>query len=119
MLLIVSKSSNNIFFTRQRTRKMPALSTEIKEQRAFLIKEWSKYRNEQKIADAQLMDQLCHAQTKALNELRAESEELYQEAIQLDISFIPFYAKAPVATPPIEKYDSPDGEYHDISKKWE
>lgn len=92
---------------------------EIKEQRAALIKEWSRYRNEQKISDAQLMDKLCLAQTKALNELRAESEELYQEAIQPDISFIPFYAKAPVATPPIEKYDSPDGEYNDVSRKWE
>lgn len=98
---------------------MPALSTEIKEQRALLIKEWSKYRNEQKVADVQLMDQLFQAQTKALTELRAESEDLYQEAIQPDFSFIPFYAKAPVVTPPIEKYESPDGEYNDISRKWE
>lgn len=98
---------------------MPALSMEIKEQRAMLIKEWSKYRNEQKMADLQQLDQLYLAQTKALNELRAESEDLYQEAIQPDLSFIPFYAKAPVATPPMDKYDSPDGEYTDISKKWE
>lgn len=89
------------------------------EQRAALIKEWSKYRNEQKTMDVQLLDQLCLAQTRALDELRAESEELYQEAIQPDISFIPFYAKAPVATPPIEQYDSPDGEYFDVSRKWE
>lgn len=98
---------------------MPALSIEIKEQRAMLIKEWSKYRNEQKMADLQQLDQLYLSQTKALNELRAESEDLYQEAIQPDLSFIPFYAKAPVATPPMDKYDSPDGEYIDISKKWE
>uniref|UniRef100_A0A336M717 Large ribosomal subunit protein mL40 n=1 Tax=Culicoides sonorensis TaxID=179676 RepID=A0A336M717_CULSO len=104
---------------KQRARSLPPLSVEVREQRSNLIKEWSKYRNQEKVQDVQLMDQLVQAQQKALNELRLESEDLYQEAIQPDISFVPFFAKAPVATPPIENYDSPDGEYVDVSKKWE
>lgn len=38
---------------------------------------------------------------------------------QPDPQLIPFTAKGPVETPVIENYDSPDGEYLDISKKWD
>lgn len=65
------------------------------------------------------IDRLVQAQTKALDELRLESEELYQAAVQPDANMLPFKAKMVVATPPITDYDSPDGEYVDISKKWE
>lgn len=59
------------------------------------------------------------AQTKALDELRLESEELYQKALEPDTTMMPFKAQVVVATPPIENYESPDGEYIDASKKWE
>lgn len=59
------------------------------------------------------------SQQKALDELRLESEALYQEAVQPDMSMMPFTIKGPVATPPIEDYVSPDGEYIYESKKWE
>lgn len=95
------------------------MTSEIKDQRSDLIREWSIYKNKQKVTDLQLMDQVILSQKKALAELRLESEELYQEAIQPDISLIPFFSKGPVATPPIEKYESPDGEYNDISRKWD
>lgn len=65
------------------------------------------------------IDRLVQAQTKALDELRLESEELYQAAVQPDANMLPFKATMVVATPPITDYDSPDGEYVDISKKWE
>lgn len=69
--------------------------------------------------DVQLVDQIVAAQEKALQELRLESEDLYQEAIQQDISLVPYFAVGPVATPPITNYESPDGDYVDASKKWE
>lgn len=59
------------------------------------------------------------SQKKALEELRKESEELYQEAIQPDLSLTPISVTGPVNTPPIKGYVSPDGDYIDISKKWE
>lgn len=104
---------------KQRMRKLPELTVAVKEERANLIKEWSKFRNQQKMEDVRIIDQLVMAQEKALQELRLESEELYQEAIQPDLTLIPYFSVGPVATPPIEKYESPDGDYTDISKKWE
>lgn len=60
------------------------------------------------------------AQEKALLELRFESEALYAEAIQPDGGLLPFVCDGPVATPAqTGAYESPDGEYQDISKKWE
>lgn len=89
------------------------------ERRYQLQKRWTCYKNEQRLADFQIMDRLVQAQFKALEELRMESEELYQEAIQPDISLLPFKAKGPVSTPPIENYDSPDGDYIVEVKKWD
>lgn len=74
---------------------------------------------EQKLSDFKLIDKIILSQQKALSELKFESEELYQEAIQPDLYFRQFTATGPVNTPPIEKYDSPDGEYIDLSKKYE
>lgn len=74
---------------------------------------------QQKLNEYRIVDNLLLSQQKALQELRLESEELYQEAIQPDVQLLPFTAQGPVATPSIEKYDSPDGEYLNISKKWD
>ena len=37
---------------------------------------------------------------------------------QPDLQLIPYTVNGTYSTPPIKKYDSPDGEYVDISKKW-
>lgn len=102
-----------------RQRKLPELSAAVKEERAALIKEWSIYRNKLHAQNLQIIDNLVSAQQKALQELRAESEELYQEAVQPDATFLPYYAVGPVLTPPIKDYASPDGDYQDVSQKWE
>lgn len=62
---------------------MPAASAESLEARALLLKQWSKYKLEQRLADVRMLDRISFAQQKALDELRNESEELYQEAIQV------------------------------------
>lgn len=98
---------------------MAKLTEETKEYRALLEKNWSKYMHEEKLKTFHSIDRLVQAQAKALDELRLESEELYQAAVQPDATLLPFKAKMVVATPPITSYESPDGEYVDISKKWE
>lgn len=71
------------------------------------------------MADFQTIDRLVELQFKALEELRLESEELYQAAIQPDEKLVPFKTKGPVSTPPIKDYDSPDGDYLVEIKKWD
>ncbi|XP_058117648.1 large ribosomal subunit protein mL40-like [Anopheles ziemanni] len=103
----------------KRRRAKPSLTPELIEGRALLEKQWAKFKMQEKLADYQLFDRIMAAQTKALNELKLESEGLYQQAIQPDPALVPFGAEGPVATPPIKNYEQPDGEYIDVSKKWE
>ena len=98
---------------------MPQISEQEQERRSFLIKNWSAYRMEENLKDFKILDKLVNAQTKALQELRFESEELYQQAIQPDMDMIPFVAKGPVETPPIKGYTYIDGDYNDITKRYD
>lgn len=110
-----------VFFSdfRKRTRPPPKLAVDILEQRALLEKTWSRYKMQDKLRDFQQIDKVVMAQQKALQELRFESEQLYEAAVQLDVNLLPFQAQGPVATPPIDRYESPDGEYVNVSKKWD
>ncbi|XP_058445374.1 large ribosomal subunit protein mL40 [Malaya genurostris] len=103
----------------QRTRTISRISPEVLENRVLLEKQWAKFKMQEKLSDYQLIDRMLAAQTKALNELRLESEDLYQKAVQPDIDLVPLKMEGPVATPPISGYEMPDGEYIDISKKWD
>lgn len=102
-----------------RSRTLPTLSSEEDDYRAAILKEWTRYKYEQHLHEVQMIDRLLTAQMKALNELRDESEELYLEALQPDPTLIPFKTIGPVHTPPIENYDRPDGEYIDVTRKWD
>lgn len=74
---------------------------------------------EENLKDYKILDRVMDAQTKALQELRFESEELYQQAIQPDMGMIPFTAKGPVHTPPDKDYDYVDGDYNNITKLYD
>lgn len=102
-----------------RARKLPVILEQEQEQRAMLMKKWSHYRHDQNLNDFKILDRIVNAQTKALQELRFESEELYQQAIQPDIDMIPFVAKGPVNTPPLKDYVYVDGDYNDITKRYD
>ncbi|GAB0088271.1 mitochondrial ribosomal protein L40 [Sergentomyia squamirostris] len=104
---------------KERQRPATLLNPETLEERVLLQKEWARYKGKQKLANYQLIDQVMQAQSKALDELKLESEELYEAAIQPDPLLLPFKNRVLVSTPPIANYDSPDGEYIDVSKKWE
>lgn len=104
----------------QRTRTGVAIDAAVLEQRALLEKAWARHKQQEKLAQYQQLDRLIGAQEKALLELRYESEALHAEAIQPDFGLLPFVSDGPVATPAQSaNYDSPDGEYVDVSKKWE
>lgn len=64
-------------------RKIPPLSEEEADARILLQKKWNTYKTQQHLADVQALDSIMYSQQRALDELRAESEELYQEAIQV------------------------------------
>lgn len=72
---------------RQRLRHSPLLSAEEMESKSLLQKEWNIYKTRQYLADAQIIDSMIYSQQKALDELKKESEELYQEAIQVRNQF--------------------------------
>lgn len=59
------------------------MSEEEAESRILLIKEWNRYKTQQHLANIQELDSILYSQQKALDELRTESEDLYQEAIQV------------------------------------
>ncbi|KAH8347415.1 hypothetical protein KR059_010538, partial [Drosophila kikkawai] len=103
----------------KRQRKLTPLGSAELEERALLKKQWAHYKHDERVADFQIVDRLIQAQNKALAELRRESEELYQAAIEVDPQLLPVAVKGPVATPPIKNYASPDGDYLHQSMKWE
>jgi large subunit ribosomal protein L40 len=103
----------------QRLRKLPVLSVEEQEYRSVLLKKWAKYKNDQYLNDFQLLDRMINSQKKALDELRYESEELYQHAIQPDIDMVPVVCKGPVRTPPSKDYPFLDGDYINTTKLFE
>lgn len=102
-------------------RQRPAVihSNDKLEEQIIIFKKWAKYKYDEHYFNLQVINDLEYSQQRALNELREVSEHLYQEAIKIDDSLLPYKLTGPVETPPIENYDSPDGEYIDISKKWE
>lgn len=99
-----------------RTRSPPAISFEENERRALLLKEWSRYKQEQHMAEKKAVESALEAQSEALEELRLSSHELYLAALKPDISLFPFTHNGPAHTPPKTKYEAPDGKYHDITR---
>ncbi|XP_041856189.1 39S ribosomal protein L40, mitochondrial [Melanotaenia boesemani] len=92
------------------------MSFEESEGRALLLKEWSRYKQKQHLAEMEAVEHALEAQREALEELKLESEELYQAALKPDPVLFPFTREGPAYTPPIPNYDGPDGKYNDITK---
>ncbi|XP_077300862.1 mitochondrial ribosomal protein L40 [Arctopsyche grandis] len=104
---------------KERTRPQVAITPEEVEYTDLLQKEWARYKKNQFMNNVQTIDRIMASQNRALEALKRESEELYEAAIQLDPSIVPCETKGTVSTPPSHEYISPDGEYIDISRKWE
>ncbi|XP_077416368.1 large ribosomal subunit protein mL40 [Vanacampus margaritifer] len=99
-----------------RVRSNPSLSFDESEGRALLLKEWCRYKHEQHLAEMQAIKLALEAQKEALDELKAESEELYQAALEPDPLLVPFSHQGPAYMPPNTNYEAPDGKYTDVTK---
>merc|ERR1711976_958323 len=114
------EGDRKIYRTREeRVRKNPVLEFEECERRALLQNAWRHYKLIQVKKEMKAINLAMEYQQKALNELRAESEELYHQAVMLDDTLIPFERKGPLNTPPKEGYDPVDGEYTDTTNKFD
>ncbi|MCL4131241.1 UNVERIFIED_CONTAM: hypothetical protein GTU68_002915 [Idotea baltica] len=102
-----------------RTRKNPELSMEERDARHLLLKKWNQFKFEQHKQDLAMINRVLRAKEIALQELKEESEELYNEAIQLDLVLLPFRCKGPVSTPAIPGFVPVDGDYFDKTKNWD
>lgn len=71
--------------------------------------------NEHKL-EMEAIELALEAQREALEELKLESKELYQAALQPDPRLLPFIHDGPTYTPPMPTYEAPDGKYNDITK---
>lgn len=103
-------------FDEMRVRSEPRLSFEESERRALLHKEWTVFKLAQHQAEMAAIKGAMEAQRQALEELRLESEELYQAALAPDPGLFPFTQQGPSYTPPLENYEPPEGTYHDKTK---
>ncbi|NP_001290652.1 39S ribosomal protein L40, mitochondrial [Esox lucius] len=99
-----------------RVRSSPQLSFEESERRALLLKEWSRYKQTQHQAEMEAVGMAVEAQREALEQLRLESEELYQAALRPDPLLFPFNHQGPSYTPPKAQYEAPEGKYNNITK---
>ncbi|KAM5193495.1 large ribosomal subunit protein mL40 [Mantella aurantiaca] len=104
------------FLEESRIRPTPKLSIEEQERRALLMKKWTRVKHEEHKAEQRSIETLLEAQRKALDELRLESEELYQAAVRCDPGLFPLDNEGPCHTAPILKYNPPDGKYNDTTK---
>lgn len=102
-----------------RQRPVVVHSSDKLEEKIVATKAWSMYKHNEHFFNLQVINDLEYSQQRALNELREVSEDLYQAAVDIDESLLTYQLTGPVETPPIENYQSPDGEYIDISKKWD
>ena len=82
---ITSQVHSAIIPFRGRERQTEALSYEESEQRALVRKEWTRYKLGEYLDLMRAVNGAMHSQQRALEELRAESEELYQQAIQVSL----------------------------------
>lgn len=72
-------------FSRLRKRPPKILSEAEIDERCVTIKKWAHYKLKENLADVQMLDRMLYSQQRALDELRQESEELYQEAVQVSL----------------------------------
>jgi len=101
-----------------RTRK-ENLSEAEQESNTLLLKSWSRYKYNQQLDENRMIDRITNSQQRALDQLKCISPELYFEAIQMDLKLIPFSTVGPTRTPSLENYEPPDGEFVDVSPKWQ
>ncbi|XP_046441189.1 39S ribosomal protein L40, mitochondrial-like [Daphnia pulex] len=101
-------------WTRERAETVPE---PLLRQRQNILKAWCTYKYQQHLQEMKMVDRIGTSQSRALEQLREISENLYIGAIQTDSTLLPFTAVGPSSTPPLNNYEV-DGEYIDETPKW-
>ncbi|XP_060079852.1 large ribosomal subunit protein mL40-like [Ylistrum balloti] len=101
-------------------KREPSISpAERKKEIKKFVREWESYCAAFLSHETHLIKQRLLSQQRALEELRQESEDLYQQAIAIDEDLYHFKVKRMTETPPIPGFQPIDGEYNDISIKYD
>ena len=93
------------------------MTEEIEDERIELGKEWNRYCTARHLKEIKEIDTVILAQKAALEELRLADPELYRQALEPDLTLLPYKAKGPYYTPAIPDYLQ-DGEYEDVTKRF-
>uniref|UniRef100_A0A1I7ZXF6 Large ribosomal subunit protein mL40 n=1 Tax=Steinernema glaseri TaxID=37863 RepID=A0A1I7ZXF6_9BILA len=109
------QSAKNIH---DRIREPYIVPEEVADERIIMLKQYTKTRNQLMRADDAWIRERLESQRKALEKLKALSPALYEAAVQPDKQILPLVLNGPALTPPIENYDSPDGDYIDTTRSW-
>uniref|UniRef100_A0A1I7UJZ9 Large ribosomal subunit protein mL40 n=1 Tax=Caenorhabditis tropicalis TaxID=1561998 RepID=A0A1I7UJZ9_9PELO len=109
------KSAKNI---EERRRPNTELTLEIIDERATALKDYTRSRIALQREDDAWIRGAIESQRKALAELKKLSPELYTSAIQPAPNDLPLTIHGPSLTPPIKKYEAPDGDYIDTTRNW-
>ena len=91
-----------------RIRNVPKVDEHEQERRVLLLKEWSKYRNQQQRNELRKLQDVISSRELALRELKKVSIWHYEEAVKTDESLFPLHLQGPTETPPIVDYIAPD-----------
>ena len=87
---------------------MPKVDEHEQERRTLLLKEWSKYRNQQQRDELRKLQDVISSRELALRELKKVSLWHFEEAVKTDDSLFPLHLQGPTETPPIVGYIAPD-----------
>ena len=90
----------------------------MEDERIELKKEWGHYCTARHMKEIQQIDRVIISQKAALEQLRLLDQDLYKHAVSIDSTFVPFKAKGPYHSLPIQDYIQ-DGEYENITKSYE
>ncbi|PAA61105.1 hypothetical protein BOX15_Mlig001891g1 [Macrostomum lignano] len=100
-----------------RERKLPAPSETEVEQRALLMKEWTRFKWRQLDTECQLLANQRRELYRAMQHLRMLDPSLFELATQPDESLLGLSLSGPLYTLPqsAEVFDAVDGDYRDVT----
>lgn len=102
-------------------RKRPdaKLTKDQNDEEYFLKKEWATYILNQRQTQLEQIKRALKSQEEALKELKRDSPQLYNAAIQLDAELVPYVREGPVHTMPVAQYEAPEGDFLDVTKLYD
>ncbi|KAH7723169.1 Protein MRPL-40 [Aphelenchoides avenae] len=109
------KSAKNLD---ERIRMIAPVPPAVERERTAVIKEYCASRARMMAADDKWIRESLQAQARALEILKELSPTLYESAVQPDPTILPLVIKGPSITPPLQEYESPDGEYINTTRTY-